>query len=47
MHAGFVSSCPASHDCVSVPEPMVKHLFEAAKIGIRVEAIEPPVMVER
>ena len=47
MHAGFVPPYPASLGCVRVPEAMAKHFFDAAKVGTRVEVIEPPIMVER
>jgi hypothetical protein len=30
-----------------MPEKMAKHFFDAAKIGTRVEVIEPPLQVTR
>ena len=46
MHAGFVPRYRASHGCVRLPEKMAKHFFDAAKVGTRVEVIEPPAKVE-
>ena len=47
MHAGFVPRYRASHGCIRMPEIMAKHFFDSAKIGTRVEVIEPPIMVAR
>ncbi len=47
MHAGYVPRYRASHGCVRMPEKMARRFFEAAKVGTRVEVIEPPLMVER
>ena len=46
MHAGFVPRYRASHGCVRLPEKMARHFFDAAKVGTRVEVIEPPAKVE-
>ena len=45
MHAGFVPRYRASHGCIRMPEMMAKHFFDSAKIGTRVEVVEPPIMV--
>ena len=47
MHAGYVPRYRASHGCIRMPEKMARRFFEAAKVGTRVEVIEPPLMVER
>ncbi|MGI8889656.1 MAG: L,D-transpeptidase family protein [Chthoniobacterales bacterium] len=47
MHAGFVPRFRASHGCVRMPFKMAQHFFEVAEVGMRVEVIEPPDMVER
>ncbi|CAN5585606.1 hypothetical protein BH20VER3_BH20VER3_21620 [soil metagenome] len=47
MHAGFVPRFRASHGCVRMPTKMAKHFFEAAEVGMDVEVIEPPIMVQR
>ena len=47
MHAGYVPRYRASHGCVRMPEKMARRFFESAKVGTRVEVIEPPLMVER
>ena len=47
MHAGFVPRYRASHGCIRMPEKMAKRFFDAAKVGTRVEVIEPPIKVER
>ncbi len=47
MHAGFVPRYRASHGCIRMPAKIAKRFFDAAKVGTRVEVIEPPIMVER
>jgi lipoprotein-anchoring transpeptidase ErfK/SrfK len=47
MHAGFVPRSRASHGCIRLPEKMAKHFFDAAKVGTRVEVVEPPLNVSR
>ena len=47
MHAGFVPRYRASHGCIRMPEKMAKHFFDAARMGTRVEVIEPPIRVAR
>jgi hypothetical protein len=47
MHAGFVPRYRASHGCIRMPVGMAKHFFDAARMGTRVEVIEPPLKVER
>ena len=47
MHAGFVPRYRASHGCIRMPAKMAKHFFEAARVGTRVEVIEPPLKVKR
>lgn len=42
MHAGFVPRYRASHGCVRMPEKMAQHFFDAARVGTRVEVVEPP-----
>ena len=47
MHAGLVPRFRASHGCIRLPPTMAKHFYEAAEIGMPVEVIEPPTMVQR
>ena len=47
MHAGFVPRYRASHGCIRMPEKMAKRFFDAAKVGTRVEVIEPAMSVAR
>jgi lipoprotein-anchoring transpeptidase ErfK/SrfK len=47
MHAGFVPRYRASHGCIRMPEKMAKHFFDAAKVGTRVEVVEPPLRISR
>jgi hypothetical protein len=47
MHAGFVPRSRASHGCVRMPLLMAKRFFDAAKVGTRVEVIEPPAVTAR
>jgi lipoprotein-anchoring transpeptidase ErfK/SrfK len=47
MHAGFVPRYRASHGCIRMPEKMAKHFFDAAKVGTRVEVVQPPLKVSR
>lgn len=47
MHAGFVPRYRASHGCIRMPEKMAKHFFDAAKVGTRVEVVQPPLKVAR